>query len=84
MGTKRRSKKRLDIISTFYYYISMIDIIKELKQVLDEKKISPETAALFIGVNGREIRRWLEEEFVPNVASRRKIRRGVRRIRKVL
>ena len=62
----------------------MIDIVKDLKRVIEEKKISPETAALFIGVHGREIRRWLDEEFIPNVESRKKIRRGIRRIRKIL
>lgn len=62
----------------------MIDIIKELKQVMKDKKISPETAALFIGVNGREVRRWLAEEFIPNLKSRKAIRRGIRRIQKIL
>lgn len=62
----------------------MIEIIRELKRVMKEKKISPETAALFIGVHGREIRRWLAEEFIPNVESRKKIRRGIRRIKKNL
>jgi len=62
----------------------MIEIIRELKQVIKEKKISPETAALFIGVHGREIRRWLEDGTIPLPASRRAIRRGLRRIRKNL
>lgn len=62
----------------------MIEIIRELRQLMREKKISPETAALFIGVHGREIRRWLDEEFIPNVESRKKIRRGIRRIKKIL
>jgi hypothetical protein len=62
----------------------MIDIIRALKVVIREKEISPETAALFIGVHGRTIRRWLEKEFVPNIESRRKIRRGLRRIQKIL
>jgi hypothetical protein len=62
----------------------MIDIIKELRQVLRQKKISPETAALFIGISGREVRRWLDESFIPNLESRKAIRRGLRRIRKNL
>jgi hypothetical protein len=60
----------------------MIEIIKELKQVIEEKKISPETAARFIGCSGREIRRWLEDGVVPLPVSRQAIRRGLRRIRK--
>jgi len=62
----------------------MIEIVKELKEVLEKKKISPETAAVFIGVSGREIRRWLNETFIPNLESRRAIRRGLRRIKKIL
>jgi hypothetical protein len=62
----------------------MIDIIKELRQVLRQKKISPETAALFIGISGREVRRWLDESFIPNLESRKAISRGLRRIRKNL
>jgi hypothetical protein len=62
----------------------MIDIIRELEQALKKKKISPETAALFIGVNGREIRRWLAETSIPKLESRKAIRRGIRRINKLL
>lgn len=69
---------------TFIYSQTMIEIIRELKHVIKEKKISPETAAFFIGIHGREVRRWLSEEFIPNLSSRKKIRRGLRRIRKNL
>jgi DNA-binding transcriptional regulator YiaG len=62
----------------------MIEVVKELKQVVEEKKISPETAARFIGVSGREVRRWLEGEHVPLPVSRQAIRRGIRRIKKNL
>jgi hypothetical protein len=62
----------------------MIDIVKELRRVLKEKKISPETAALFIGVSGREIRRWFDESFIPNLESRKAMRRGIRRIKNIL
>jgi len=62
----------------------MIEIVKELKQVMNEKKISPETAARFIGVSGREVRRWLEGKTIPLQLSRQAIRRGLRRMRKML
>jgi hypothetical protein len=62
----------------------MIEIVMELKRVLEEKKISPETAGRFLDVDGREIRRWLAEEYIPNLTSRKKIRAGLRRIRKIL
>jgi hypothetical protein len=62
----------------------MIEIVKELKHVIEEKKISPETAALFIGVSGREVRRWLKNESIPLPLSRKAIRSGIRRMRKHL
>jgi len=62
----------------------MISIIRELKQVIEEKKISPTTAARFIEIDGRQVYRWLDEEAIPNLASRKAIRRGLRRIRKNL
>jgi len=62
----------------------MIEIVKELRAVMREKKISPETAALFLGVSGREIRRWLAESSVPNLNSRQAIRVGLKRIKKLL
>jgi hypothetical protein len=66
------------------YTKTMIDIVKELKQVIEEKQISPETAARFIGVSGREVRRWLEDRTVPLPVSRKAIRAGLRRIMKNL
>jgi hypothetical protein len=62
----------------------MIDIIKELAAVMDEKQISPETAARFLDCSGRQVRRWLEEKAIPNLTSRKKIRLGLRRIKRNL
>jgi len=62
----------------------MIEIVRELKQVIEEKKISAETAAHFIGCSGREVRRWLDDGTIPLPLSRQAIRRGIRRIRKNL
>jgi DNA-binding XRE family transcriptional regulator len=61
----------------------MIELLGKLKELMDEKEISAETAALFIGVTGQEVRRWLKGEFTPTLKSRRKIRRGIRRIKKI-
>jgi DNA-binding transcriptional regulator YiaG len=62
----------------------MIDIIKELAAVMEEKQISPETAARFLDCSGRQVRRWLEGHAVPNLTSRKKIRVGMRRIKRML
>jgi hypothetical protein len=66
------------------YAQEVIEIIKELKRVIEEKRISPETAARFIGCSGREVRRWLEDEHIPLPLSRQAIRRGIRRMEKNL
>lgn len=62
----------------------MIDIVKELGSLMEEKRISPETAARFLDCNGRQVRRWLEGDAIPNLTSRQKIRCGMRRIKKNL
>ena len=51
---------------------------------MEQKGISAETAALFVGVTGQEIRRWLKGEFIPTLKSRKKIRLGIRRMRRTL
>jgi hypothetical protein len=62
----------------------MIDIIRELREIMEEKRISAEIAGLFVGVTGQEIRRWLKGEFIPTLKSRKKIRLGIRRMRRTL
>jgi hypothetical protein len=59
----------------------MIDLVKELKGIVEEKQISPETAARFIGASGREVRRWIKGEATPNLLGRQAIKRGIRRIK---
>jgi hypothetical protein len=59
----------------------MIDLVRELKGVIEGKRISPETAARFIGASGREVRRWIKGEATPNLLGRQAIRRGIRRIK---
>ena len=62
----------------------MIDLVKELAGVLKEKAISPETAARFIGVSEREVRRWVKDGVTPHALLRPAIRRGIAKIRKEL
>ena len=52
----------------------MIEIVKELRKLLKEKRVSPETAAGYIGASGREVRRWVDGEAVPNLLSRQAIK----------
>ncbi|MBN2243103.1 MAG: hypothetical protein JW793_10465 [Acidobacteria bacterium] len=62
----------------------MIDLIKKLKAVLKEKEISPETAARYIGVSGREVRRWIEGKVTPLPLSRKAIKAGIKQIERNL
>jgi len=62
----------------------MIDRIKELADLIEEKQISPETAARFLDISGRQVRRWLEGQSIPNLTSRKKIRVGMQRIKRNL
>jgi hypothetical protein len=62
----------------------MIDIVMELADLMEEKRISPETTARFLDCSGRQVRRWLEGQSIPNLTSRKKIRLGLRRIKKHL
>jgi len=61
-----------------------IGLVVELETLLEERQLSAEAAAPFIGRTPREVRRWLDGEFVPTVESRRLIRRAMRRIRRIL
>lgn len=56
-------------------------LIKELKQAIEDKGISQEKAARFIGVSQWTVRRWLSTDFAPNCSSRRKIREGILKIK---
>ncbi len=57
----------------------MIDLVRELTEVLKEKAISPEAAARFIGVSGREVRRWVKEGHPSPASSGRRSGEGSRR-----
>jgi len=61
-----------------------IALVVELEILLKERQLSAEAAAPFIGRTPREVRRWLDGEFVPTVESRKLIRRGIRRIKRIL
>jgi hypothetical protein len=62
----------------------MIEIVEDLKRIMEKKKISPETASRFIGCSGREVRRWIEDGVIPLPLSRQAIKRGITKIQKSL
>ena len=74
---KKKRKKAIEIKN--------LEILVELRAILKEKLISPETAARFLpSRSSRQIRRWLDGEYVPNFESRRAIRKAIDRIKKNL
>lgn len=60
----------------------MIEIMKSLKKVMEDKHLSPEQASGYIGCSGRQIRRWLEEVCIPNPVYREAIRQGIEKIKR--
>lgn len=60
----------------------MINIVKSLKKAMEDKHLSPEQAAGYLGCSGRQIRRWLEESSVPSPIYREAIRQGIEKIKR--
>ncbi|MCK4816635.1 hypothetical protein KA005_12770 [bacterium] len=61
----------------------MIDLIKELKSVMEEKKFKGTTAAKFINCSARQVYRWIKSEHIPTAISREAIKRGIRRMKRL-
>ena len=61
----------------------MLDLIKELKLVMDERKIKATMAAMFIRCNARQVDRWLKGEATPTMLYREAIKRGIRRMKRL-
>jgi len=57
-------------------------IIEDLRQIMNETGISPDTASKFIGCSGRQIYRWLKGESIPSFLAQEAIKKGIRRIKK--
>ena len=69
------NKMQLETISDF-----KDDLIEKLRTILDQKGLSPEEAAGFIGVSYRSIYRWLKYEYRPLKQHRKAIKLGIARI----
>jgi transcriptional regulator with XRE-family HTH domain len=57
--------------------------IKQLEQLMQEKRLSAESAAKIIGCSFKAVYRWLKGEARPNQLSREAIRRGIRKMGKL-
>ncbi len=58
-------------------------LIEDLKQALEEKKLSAITAARFIEATPRQVYRWLKYENRPTLIYRKAIKRGIERMKKL-
>ncbi len=61
----------------------MLDLIKELKFVMKEKRINTTTAAIFIHCDARQVDRWLKGKATPTLLYREAIKKGIRRLKKL-
>ncbi|MBA7596001.1 hypothetical protein ES703_02970 [subsurface metagenome] len=59
----------------------MIDLVKELNKVMEEKGFSCATMSLFIGCSPRQIDRWLLEKSRPTFVYQQLIRKGIKKVR---
>ncbi len=56
-------------------------LVEELRQVLEERKLSAITASRFIEVTPRQVYRWLKYENRPTLIFRKAIKRGIARMK---
>lgn len=61
----------------------MLNLIKELKAVMEEKKINTTTAAIFIHCDARQVDRWLKDQATPTLLYREAIKKGIRRLKRL-
>jgi len=61
----------------------MKDIRDELKEIMEEKGLSPEEVSKFIGCSGQQVRRWIKKENKPSLIYKQAIRRGIKKIKRV-
>lgn len=59
----------------------MIELIKELKRVMEQFRVSPEGASRYIGCAAKSVYRWIQEESVPTLVYRDRIRDAIEKMR---
>jgi len=58
-----------------------MDLIQELKSVMEEKGFSCETMSRFIGCSARQVDRWLRGESKPTYVYQQLIKKGIKKVR---
>lgn len=60
----------------------MIELIKELKRVMEERLISPEGASRYIGCAAKSVYRWVANEVTPNLVYRQQIKNAIKKMKR--
>jgi len=58
-----------------------MELIEDLRKVMEEKGFSCETMSRFIGCSGRQIDRWLLGKSKPTYPYQQMIKRGIKKVR---
>lgn len=61
----------------------MIDLIAELKRIMEEKGFSCDTMSRFIGCSARQVDRWVLGESKPTMVYRELIKKGIRKVKRL-
>lgn len=60
-----------------------MELIEELKEVMEEKGFSADTMSKFIGCSARQVGRWLNGEAKPSFVYQKLIKKGIKRVKKL-
>jgi len=60
-----------------------MDLIEDLRLVMQQRGFSCETMARFIGCSGRQVDRWLLGKHKPTFPYQQMIKRGIKRVKEL-
>jgi len=60
-----------------------MELIEELKKVMEETGFSYETMAKFIGCSARQVDRWISGESKPTPVYQALIKKGIKKVKKL-
>jgi len=58
-----------------------MDLVEELKTVMEEKGFSADTMSKFIGCSARQVDRWIQGESRPTPVYRTLIRKAIKKVK---
>lgn len=58
-----------------------MELIEELRKIMEEKGFSCDTMSRFIGCSGRQVDRWLLGKSKPTFPYQQMIKRGIKKVR---